>query len=79
MPDGGARAKARGRDEKIVGLKRGVDRLPERMEPADRGARAVAAAAGLGARGFLGRSMLSKTGLIRPKRGSTVRARLRDA
>ena len=79
MPDGGARAKARGRDEEIVGLERGADRLPVRMEPAERGAGAVAAAPGLGARGFLGRSKRSKTGLIRPKQGSTVRARLRDA
>ena len=50
LPDGGARAKARGRDEEIVGLERGADRLPGRMEPADRGARA--AAPGLGARDF---------------------------
>ena len=54
LPDGGARAKARGRDEEIVGLGRGADRLPRRMEPADRGARAVAAAPGLRARVFFG-------------------------
>ena len=53
LPDGGARAKARGRDEEIVGLERGADRLRGRMEPAARGARA-AAAPGLGERGFVG-------------------------
>ena len=37
MPDGGARAKARGRDEEIVGPESGEDRLPVRMEPAERG------------------------------------------
>ena len=54
LPDGGTRAKARGRDEEIVGLERGVDRLSGRMEPAARGARAAAAAPGLGARDFFG-------------------------